>query len=117
MRLIRRAEVHCESRPDGRTVRKLLELDLGLDMSSAVIYLCEVPGGRFGAHYHSGSTEIIWFPNGGKIQVNEQTYEMEEWDAVLLAPGDVHGFDSDGGDDIVHFAIKLPATPDKVDVP
>jgi hypothetical protein len=33
-----------------------------------------------------------------------------------LEPGDVHGFDENNGKDTIHFAIRLPAGPDKVAV-
>ena len=40
---------------------------------------------------------------------------MENWDGVILEPGDSHGFQGDCGP-ITHLAVKLPASNDKVTV-
>ena len=116
MKIIRKEDAPHENRPDGRVVTTLFELDLPEPVSSAVFYHCAVPRGKFGAHHHAKSHEIIWFPIEGKITVNGITHSMNAWDGVLLEPGDVHGFDEKNCKDIIHFAIRLPATPDKVSV-
>ena len=116
MKLIRASQIKGEGRADGRTVKELLEISFAEPVDSIVIYLCDVPSGKFGKHYHSESQEVICFPNGGKITINGETYQMESWDMVLLEVGDVHGYDGDKCPDIFHFAIKLPNRADKVTV-
>jgi hypothetical protein len=116
MKIIRRGEAPSDSRPNGRTVRTLFQQEFDEPVSSIVFYLCEVPSGKFGAHYQSQSVEFIWFPTGGMIKVNGQVYEMNPWDGVLLEPGDVHGYDGDDCKDILHFAVKMPSVSDKVEV-
>lgn len=116
MKIIRKEDAPQEDRPDDRVVTTLFELELPEPVSSAVFYHCVVPGGKFSAHQHVKSHEIIWFPVGGRITVNDMTYTMNAWDGVLLEPGDVHGFDRENCKDIIHFAIRLPAGPDKVAV-
>lgn len=116
MKIIRKKDAPHDDRPDGRLVTTLFELELTEPVSSAVFYHCIVPGGKFGAHYHSQSVEFVWFPTGGKIKVNGQAYEMSPWDGVLLEPGDVHEYDGDDCEDILHFAVKMPSVPDKVEV-
>ena len=116
MKLIRASQIKGEKRADGRTVKKLLELAFDEPIDSMVIYLCEVPSGKFEKHYHSECQEIICFPNGGKITVNGETYQMESWDMVLLDVGDVHGYEGDECPDILHLAIKLPNRDDKITV-
>jgi len=116
MKIIRKSKAFKDNRPDGRIVTTLHELELEESVSSSIFYHCAVPGGKFSAHYHEKSHEIIWFPVGGKITVNDNTYTMEEWDGVLLEPGDIHGFSGDDCGDIIHFAVRLPGGVDKVAV-
>ena len=115
MKLLRKSEVPEDFRSDGRTVRKLIELQLEKPVSSAVFYLNDVPSGKFGKHYHSISSELIWFPKGGKIEINDEVYDMQEWDGVLLEAGDTHCYDGSDCKDVIHFAIKLPADNDKME--
>lgn len=109
-------DINEDVRADGRTVRKLIKVELDKPVSSAVFYLNDVPNGNFGKHYHSESTEIIWFPKGGKIKVNDEVYEMDDWDGVLLEQGDVHSYDKGDCSEILHFAAKFSAADDKVEV-
>ena len=108
MKIIRTSEIKGDNRPDGRTVKTLLESP---EMN---LYLCQVPGSKFGSHYHSGSTEIIVFPQGGAITINGEDFVMEPWDMAVMDKGDIHGF-SGNSNDIIHFAVKIPGVDDKVD--
>ena len=117
MKLLRLNEAKTDSRSDGRTVRTLLTQVFDEPIDSIVFYLVDVPGGRFDKHYHSKAHEVIWFPTGGKVFVNDQLYEMAPWDAIFLEPGDSHHYDgSDIEGEILHFAVKMPAADDKVPV-
>lgn len=116
MKIIRKDEAPKDNRPDGRIVTTLHELQLEEKVDSSILYHCFVPGGKFGAHYHSKSHEFIWFPVGGMITVNGETCKMEKWDGVLLYPGDVHGYEGNDCGDIIHFAVRMPGGEDKVSV-
>lgn len=113
MQIVRFNEIRGDRRPDGRVVRKLISHKFKKPVDSIVLYLCDVPKGKFGKHHHSKSDEIIVFPKGGKIAVNGKEYEMKPWDFVLLEKGDTHGLDSET-QDTIHFAIKCPDVDDKV---
>ena len=116
MRLVKSDRVKGEERADGRTVKKLVELSLAKPTDSMVIYLCVVPNGKFEKHYHSESEEIICFPKGGRITINDETYQMANWDMVLLEVGDAHGYEEEECPDVLHFAIKLSDKDDKITV-
>lgn len=115
MKIIRKKESDISVRDDGRKVSKLYELNFETPTSSMVFYHCEVPLGKFTEHYHQKSTEVIFFPLGGKMEINGDIYEFNSWDGVLLEPGDTHGYDGIDCDDIVHFAIRTPSLNDKVE--
>ncbi len=116
MKIIRKDVAHCSIRKDGRKVTKLLEMNIDSFSSSMVLYHCDVPKGEFAEHYHAKSTELIFFPEGGKIKVNGKLYDMNPWDGVLLEPGDRHGYNESECKDIIHFAIRIPSEDDKVEV-
>jgi len=113
MRLIRYKDAPTDNREDGRSVTTLISHAFKKPIGSFAFYLCKVPGGKFGAHHHSEAEEIIMFPIGGKITVNEEEYIMDKWDFVVLEPGDVHGSSSDS-EDTIHLALKFPDVDDKV---
>ena len=116
MKHLKKNDYQSDVRADGRTVRKMMELNVSEPVSSMVFYLNDVPNGNFGKHYHSKSTEIIWFPNGGKIEVNGEIYIMGNWDGMLLEPGDAHSYNKGDCNNVIHFAVKFPADNDKVEV-
>lgn len=113
MKLIKRNEIETQQRPFGRTVQKLLQHKYIKPVDSMVMFLCFVPKGKLDAHYHKETEEIIMFPQGGKIEVDGKLYEMEPWDAVLLEPGEKHGFSGEDKD-VMHLAIRFPDNEDKV---
>ncbi len=116
MKIIRKSLANSKSRSDGRTVTTLSEISLNHNISSLVLYHCDVPNGKFTAHLHKESHEIILFPVGGKMIVNGNKYEFGAWDGVFLEPGDIHGYDHDDCNDIVHLAIRMPNIVDKREV-
>lgn len=115
MKIIRNQEVKKELRPYGRTVKRLLSHSFKTPVHGIVVFLCKLPDGRFDKHYHSKSSEIIIYPKGGQIRVNNRLYNMKEWDLVLLDPGDVHSCDV-AGKSAIQLAIKLSDKDDKVKV-
>jgi len=115
MEIVHFKDIPGDERPDGRTVKKLLSHKFSKPIESIAIYICDVPKGQFGAHYHEEGGEVIMFPKGGKIEVNKKEYTLEPWDFVVLAPGDVHGFKGET-QDTMHLAIKFQDVDDKVSV-
>lgn len=116
MKILRRENIEKQNRSDGRTVQKFLSHEFSVPIEKMALYLCDVPGGKFDDHYHTDATEVICFPQGGKITINETTYDMSEWDMVVLEPGDVHGYDGESCDDILHLAVKMPNSDYKVKI-
>ena len=76
MKIIRFKEIKTEDRLDGRIVSKLISHKLAKPDSMA-IYLNFVPKGRFSFHKHSECEEIIFFPKGGKMEINGKEYLLE----------------------------------------
>ena len=113
MKIIKKSEADIFERPYSRKTYKLLSHKFDNPIESIVFYLSFLPTGRFDKHHHSKSNELIFFPNGGKMKVNNELYTLEEWDGVLLEPGDTHGLDI-VDKDTVHLAIKMPDINDKI---
>lgn len=113
MKIIHASEVSNEKKPYGRETKALFEHVFNKPAESIVFYLSSLPTGQFDEHYHSESEEIIWFPEGGEINVEGTNYRMGPWDAVFLESGERHGFKGNCGK-TVHFAVKIPASKDKV---
>ena len=115
MKIIRSKENPYGEKPYGRETKVLASYEFSDSIDSVIFYHSKLPRGEFDEHFHSESVEFIWFPEGGKITVNGTDYVMENWDGVILEPGDSHGFQGDCGP-ITHLAVKLPASNDKVSV-
>jgi len=115
MKIIRRKDCLTEERAFGRTVQKLLGHKFTGEKDSMAMFLSFVPKGKLDPHYHERTEEIIIFPQGGKIEVNDKLYEMEPWDFVLLEPGDKHGFTGEDKD-VLLLALRFPDNEDKVPV-
>lgn len=113
MEIIKFSEGKKFTRPFGRETRILLEHKFDKPIDSIIFYHSSLENGKFDEHYHSESEEIIWFPEGGEITVEGETYKMEPWDGVLLQPGEKHGYSANCGK-IIHLAVKMPASDDKV---
>lgn len=78
------------------------------------IYLGIAPTGHLEKHMHTKSSEIIFFPIGGSLEINGIVYEFGAWDGVRLDPGDIHGWPFKGKKPIHHLAIKFPDIDDRV---
>ena len=113
MKIIRAKEADTSSRTDGRTVRRMIDFNFKNPADSVTLFICELPDGKFGDHKHTVSDEFICFPQGGKITINGESFDMNEWDIALLEKGDIHG-NEEGCGPIIHFAIKAPTAEDKV---
>lgn len=113
MKIIRKKDIKEEQRPFGRTVQKLLGYKFAKPRDSMALFLSFVPKSRLDEHYHAETEEIIMYPEGGKIKVNGNLYDMDPWDFVVLEPGDVHGFEGEYKDVFV-LAMRFPDNTDKV---
>ena len=101
------------SRSDGRSVNVLLREKLGQSYDGITLYLSKGPKGHLSTHYHENNPEIIVFPNGGKLKINQKIYEFNNWDCVYLEPGDIHGYDGKSTGHTLHFAILLTDQKDR----
>ncbi len=115
MKIIRKEEVPTTNRPYGRTIQKLLSHKFANPVDSMAMFMCFVPKGKLDPHYHAETEEIIMFPQGGKIKINDETHEMNPWDFVLLEPGDKHGFTGEDKD-VIHLAMRFPDNEDKISI-
>lgn len=116
MKIIRASEKEWEKKPVGRRTKELFSHHFPKSVDSIAVYISYLSTGRLDTHYHTDSSEIIIFPKGGKITVNDVTYELNEWDAVLLEARETHGYNRDNCGDIIQLAIKFPAIKDKVSI-
>lgn len=92
MKLIRFTEVEIQERPDGRTVRNIIQKELGMDVSSLqMLYVTHPSGLKERQHSHDNSCEILYFLDKARYKINGQDYLLNENDVVLFEPGDIHG--------------------------
>lgn len=113
MKIISLNDVESYSRNDGRTVHVLLREHLDIPPEGITLFLSKGPHGHINHHYHSRTPEIIIFPKGGKLIINDEEYHFNEWDGVLLEPGDRHGYTDESLGDTLHFAILLSDRDDR----
>lgn len=107
MKIIKRKEIESIERPFGRVLQKLLGHKFVKPRDSMAMFLSFVPKGKLDMHYHENSEELILFPQGGKIEVNNKLYTMEPWDSVFLDSGDVHGLNIEDKD-VLLLALRFP---------
>ena len=100
-------------RTDGRQVHVLLKEKLGKSYDGITLFFSKGPAGHLSRHCHNNTHEIIVFPNGGCLEVNKIMYNFNEWDCVLLEPGDIHGYDGESIGPTLHFAILLTDKNDR----
>ncbi len=92
MKIIRFVEVKIQERPDGRTVRNLLQKELDMDVSGLqMLYVTHPHGLEERQHSHDHSCEILYFLDKARYKINGQDYLLNENDVVLFEPGDIHG--------------------------
>ena len=92
MRIIRFNEIEKQDRSDGRTVRKLLQKELGMQASSLqILYVTHPPNLKEELHSHNNSYEALYFLDKAKYRINDKDYDIKQGDLVLFEPGDIHG--------------------------
>ena len=101
------------TRPDGRQVHILLKEKLGKSYDGITLFFSKGPKGHLSKHCHNNTHEIIVFPTGGCLEINNVIHEFNEWDCVLLEPGDIHGYDRESIGETIHFAILLTDKKDR----
>jgi len=101
------------NRSDGRQVNILLKEKLGKSYSGITLFLSKGPKGHLSKHYHSQTHEIIIFPTSGSLEINDVMHKFDEWDCVLLEPGDVHGYENESLGHTAHFAIYFSTEQDR----
>lgn len=112
MKIIRFNEVEVQARPDGRTVRKLINHELGREFSSyQMLYVVHPANFREALHCHERSYEIFRFLDRANYWVNGKDYVFDEKDMVVLEPGDVHGA-TPIGNEVRIEVYQVPAITD-----
>ena len=101
------------NRSDGRQVHILLKEKLGKSYDGITLFLSKGPDGHLSKHRHINTHEIIVFPNSGCLKINNKMYNFNDWDCVLLEPGDIHGYDGKSLGKTIHFAIYLSDEKDR----
>ena len=94
---------------ESRFARTNLELD-----NSGLSYFRLDPGYRapFG-HTHSEQEEVyVIISGGGRVAVGDEIVDMRRWDAVRIAPGELHGMEA-GPDGAEILAFGAPNTENK----
>jgi mannose-6-phosphate isomerase-like protein (cupin superfamily) len=94
---------------ESRFARTNLEL-----ANSGISYFRLDPGFRapFG-HTHSDQEEIYVIVSGsGRVAVGDEIVDVGQWDAVRIAPGELHGMEA-GPDGAEYIAFGAPNTENK----
>ena len=91
-----------------RAATKALELE-----SSGLTYQRVPPGYRFPyGHTHKKQEEVyVVVRGGGRMKVDDEIVDLEEWDAVRVAPGAWRGYEA-GPDGLEMIVIGAPSLGD-----
>lgn len=112
MKIIRSKEIEKQSRPDGRTVQKFLQQELGREFSSwQFLYVVHPPKLKENLHSHNKSYEALYFLDEAKYKINGKDYEINNGDLVVFEPGDIHGA-IPVNNEVRLFVIQAPAIID-----
>jgi len=70
-------------------------------------------GASMAAHRHDAAELVVAYEGRGQLHVGDAASAVEEFDALLIAPGADHAFTNTGVDDLtVLWAIWKPVSPD-----
>jgi mannose-6-phosphate isomerase-like protein (cupin superfamily) len=73
-------------------------------------------GTSVGAHKHAGVEELYYVIDGeGTVRVNDESAPMRKWDAVVMAPGDVHSIENTGGAPLELMVVGAAMEKGKLD--
>jgi quercetin dioxygenase-like cupin family protein len=114
MKIIRINEVPVEER-GGYSIKRLCTEELLKNPENIGFYETTIPqGSTCPSHAHENLDEFIIFLTKGTMEINEEIYNFENGDIVLLRAGDKHEFRAIDNE-IKLIAIKAPNIPnDKV---
>lgn len=76
--------------------------------TAGVIYVRIPASYKTTPHTHMNLEEIFVVMNSTRMGVNNDIYDLEEGDAVLIEPGEPHWFEAPDENDVVIIAIKCP---------
>ena len=116
MKLLRVDDQKDFKRSGGRTFKEILNYDFGsfsFDNCCIQVVRGHTINGFIDFHQHQHSYEIFIFPEGGLLIVNEQLIHFDPWDAILLEPGDKHGYEGNSKSNTSHIAIRIGPKNDK----
>mgnify|MGYP001562348494 CR=1 FL=1 len=92
MKWIKFNKIERQTRPDGRTIRKLLKEELGISISSLqILFVTHPPNIKEALHCHEKSFEILYFLDKAYYKINGKGYLINKGDLIVFEPGDVHG--------------------------
>lgn len=87
--------------------KKILLDDENLQNGSVVQEIRVKAGKKVGEHYHKKQTEVFYFfSNEGYWIINEEKYEFEAGDILVIEPNDRHTVINEDSKDYVYLAIK-----------
>ena len=114
MKIIRINEIPVEER-EGYSIKRLCTEELLENPGNIGFYETTIPiGSTCPIHSHENLDEFIIFLTKGVMEINEEIYNFEIGDIVVLRPGDKHEFRAIDND-VKLIAIKAPNIPeDKV---
>jgi uncharacterized cupin superfamily protein len=74
------------------------------------------PGTSMGAHKHAGVEELFYVIDGeGTVRVNDESAPIKKWDALAMAPGDVHSIENTGGAPLELMVVGAAMEKGKID--
>jgi quercetin dioxygenase-like cupin family protein len=76
--------------------------------TAGVIYVRIPAAYKTTPHTHMSLEELFVIMNSTRMGVNNDVYDLEEGDVVLIEPGEQHWFKAPDENDVVIIAIKLP---------
>ena len=114
MKIIRINEVPIEER-GGYSIKRLCTEELLKNPENIGFYETTIPkGSTCPSHAHENLDEFIIFLSKAVMEINDEIYNFENGDIVVLRPGDKHEFRAIHNE-IKLIAIKTPNIPeDKV---
>lgn len=80
--------------------------------SAGVIYVRIPAGYRTEPHAHMRLEELFVILNSTRMGINNDIYDLEEGDVILVEPGEPHWFETPDENDVVTIAIKFPNLKD-----
>ena len=107
MKIIKLKEVPIEER-GSYSIKRLFTEQLSKNPQNVGFYETTVPKGNVcGHHFHEELDEIIIFLTKAKVRVEQEIYDFESGDIIILKPGDKHEFIAEENE-VKLIAIKLP---------